>query len=407
MILERLKSLGPGLLYAGAAVGVSHLVQSTRAGADYGLMMIAVVIIANVLKYPFFKSGPIYAAQTGKSLLEAFSEHGKWIMGLFYFITVGTMFAVQAVVTLITASVLSSILGLSFALWKTAAVILLCCFLILIIGHYRWLSRVMKWVIVMLTLTTLVTLIAAIGKWDDFTNVFSTSFTFEKDTDVFFLIALVGWMPAPLDISLWHSEWTLAEKGDLQLKRSIFDFNIGYWGTTFLAVAFVALGSFILNGSNIELSSSGAVFAGQIIDMYTNTIGAWSFPFVALAALTTMFSTTLTVLDAFPRILQKALTLSFPEKQMNTRTLYVGTLTTLSVGAILILGVYLQNMKQLVDLATTISFLTAPILGWMIFKVVMKAPSVKQHYSRIDLLLFWLGMIFLLAFSIYFLIMKI
>ena len=26
------KSLGPGLLFAGAAVGVSHLVQSTRAG---------------------------------------------------------------------------------------------------------------------------------------------------------------------------------------------------------------------------------------------------------------------------------------------------------------------------------------------------------------------------------------
>ncbi len=29
-----LKVLGPGLLYAGAAVGVSHLVQSTRAGVS-------------------------------------------------------------------------------------------------------------------------------------------------------------------------------------------------------------------------------------------------------------------------------------------------------------------------------------------------------------------------------------
>ena len=29
-----LRSLGPGLLFAGAAVGVSHLVQATRAGAD-------------------------------------------------------------------------------------------------------------------------------------------------------------------------------------------------------------------------------------------------------------------------------------------------------------------------------------------------------------------------------------
>ncbi len=32
-----LKKLGPGLLFAGAAIGVSHLVQSTKAGADFGL----------------------------------------------------------------------------------------------------------------------------------------------------------------------------------------------------------------------------------------------------------------------------------------------------------------------------------------------------------------------------------
>ena len=34
--MEWTKKLGPGLLFAGAAIGVSHLVQSTRAGADFG-----------------------------------------------------------------------------------------------------------------------------------------------------------------------------------------------------------------------------------------------------------------------------------------------------------------------------------------------------------------------------------
>ena len=67
-----LARLGPGLLYAGAAVGVSHLVQSTRAGANYGLLMILVVIAANIIKYPFFKAGPLFAAANKKSLLEAF-----------------------------------------------------------------------------------------------------------------------------------------------------------------------------------------------------------------------------------------------------------------------------------------------------------------------------------------------
>ena len=50
-----LKKLGPGLLFAGAAIGVSHLVQSTKAGADFGLGLIWALIIANLFKYPFFQ----------------------------------------------------------------------------------------------------------------------------------------------------------------------------------------------------------------------------------------------------------------------------------------------------------------------------------------------------------------
>lgn len=38
---EKLSLFGPGLLYAGAAVGVSHLVQSTRAGAEFEFQLLA------------------------------------------------------------------------------------------------------------------------------------------------------------------------------------------------------------------------------------------------------------------------------------------------------------------------------------------------------------------------------
>ena len=57
-MLEALRNkfaqFGPGLLYAGAAVGVSHLVQSTRAGAAFGFQLLAVVILVNVIKFPIF-----------------------------------------------------------------------------------------------------------------------------------------------------------------------------------------------------------------------------------------------------------------------------------------------------------------------------------------------------------------
>lgn len=48
-----LSTLGPGILFAGAAIGGSHLVQSTRAGANYGFNLAGLVVLILILKYPF------------------------------------------------------------------------------------------------------------------------------------------------------------------------------------------------------------------------------------------------------------------------------------------------------------------------------------------------------------------
>ena len=70
-----LKSIGPGFLLAGAAIGVSHLVQATRAGADYGFILIWVLIVACISKYPFLEFGPRFAAGTGNHLITGFNKH--------------------------------------------------------------------------------------------------------------------------------------------------------------------------------------------------------------------------------------------------------------------------------------------------------------------------------------------
>ena len=71
-MITKLKNFGPGLLFAGAAIGVSHLVQSTRAGADFGLGIIWALLLVNLFKYPFFQFGPRYATATGESLLDGY-----------------------------------------------------------------------------------------------------------------------------------------------------------------------------------------------------------------------------------------------------------------------------------------------------------------------------------------------
>ena len=49
----KLKALGPGILMASAAVGGSHIVSSTQAGAIYGWHLALVILLINIFKYPF------------------------------------------------------------------------------------------------------------------------------------------------------------------------------------------------------------------------------------------------------------------------------------------------------------------------------------------------------------------
>ena len=68
------RSLGPGIILAGAAIGGSHLMSSTTAGAKVGVSLIGLMLITNLLKYPFLFVGTRFTASTGKSLLEGFKE---------------------------------------------------------------------------------------------------------------------------------------------------------------------------------------------------------------------------------------------------------------------------------------------------------------------------------------------
>ena len=120
------RSLGPGILFAGAAIGVSHLVQATRTGALFGLWPIVVILFAHIAKYPAMVFGPRYAAATGVSLIEAYREQGRLPLASFAVIAVGTSFTILAAVTLVCASVLRTALGLQSIdlVWISAACLL-------------------------------------------------------------------------------------------------------------------------------------------------------------------------------------------------------------------------------------------------------------------------------------------
>jgi len=397
-----LKSIGPGLLFAGAAIGVSHLVQSTRAGADFGFGLLWALLIAALFKYPFFQFGPRYAAATGETLLDGYKKLGKGVLLISYCISFITMFIIQAAVTIVTAGLAEHLFGF-FDMVTWSLIITILSISILLIGKYKLLDNLMKYVILILTISTLVAVGVAIVKNNEvhtFTQVFPL-----QTIEIYFLIAFLGWMPAPLDISIWQSIWSLEKEKTTSkkttTKQAIFDFNIGYVGTIIMALCFVVLGALVMHKTGQSFSNKGSVFAGQLIELYTKNLGDFAYVFIAIAAFTTMFSTTITTLDASPRTMAKANDLLFLKK---IKLDYYFWIILLGIGTYIILRYFRDDMGLMVKIATILSFLTAPFYAILNFILITGKHTPKdQHPSTYLKILSVGGIIFLIVFSIWFL----
>jgi Mn2+/Fe2+ NRAMP family transporter len=411
-MFSKLKKLGPGLLFAGAAIGVSHLVQSTRAGADFGLGLLWALLLVNLFKYPFFQFGPRYASATGESLLDGYYKLGKGVLIAYFIINLATIFTIQTAVTIVTAGLANSLFGdisfLNFGFSSISSVelwtmIILCvCLLILFFGKYRTLDKLIKFIIVALTISTL---IAVSSAYSTFNKPISLVQILPKKTaEIAFLIAFMGWMPAPLDISVWHSFWALEKKkdeGTFTPKAALLDFNIGFVGAIILGIAFLCLGYFVMYQTGETFSDKAAVFSNQLIDLYTKSLGNWAHVIIAIAALTTMFSTTITTLDASPRAMSKSIDLLSKKPFKKGYLLWILILT---FGTLIIFFFFASEMGVLIQIATILSFITAPFYAIINYKLISSKHTPKDWRPSITLhILSWLGILFLIGFSIWYL----
>jgi len=379
------KTLGPGLLWAAAAIGVSHLVQSTRAGADGGFSLAWVILAALAFKYPFFEFGPRYAAATGESLVEGYFRIGRWAVWTYLAITLASAVVIQAAVTLFTAFIFGHVLGVQAPIWVVGGFVLFACGLLLWIGRFNALDRTIKLVLALLGICTLIAALSTLPRAAD--AVF-TPWPIADTPNIrwVFILALVGWMPSAIDISVWSSLWTLAKDQSSGVKASVadalLDFRIGYVGTGLIAFAFLSLGATVMYAADQRFSPEGAAFSLQLVDLYSATLGAWARPVILVAVLTTMFSTTLTVMDGFPRAISRSIrTLQhgieeWPAREQAGRSYWV-VLVSLSVLTVLVFAFFVGNLTTMVDFATLVAFVTAPVLGFLNLRAVT-LPNVPE-----------------------------
>jgi Mn2+/Fe2+ NRAMP family transporter len=321
------------------------------------------------------------------------------------------MCVVQAAVTIVTASLAAELTGITLNPLLWSAIVLFICIVILASGQYSALDGAIKVIIVVLSISTLIAVIVA------FTNttqmVRPEAPTIWTVGGVSFLIALMGWMPILIDASAWHSLWILERIKQTNhtpsLKESLTDFNVGFIGAGVMALGFLSLGALILFGSGDDFGVGGAQFTNKLIGMYTTTLGDWAYWIIVICAFTAMFSTTLTVTDAYPRTVAHILSLSIPEgKPVPKVRSYKSVLVIISAVSLLVLYLAGSRFIFMVDLATTMSFLSGPVFAYINYKLIFSEHFPAKNRPSFWLkLLSWFGMLFITGFALVFIYWKI
>lgn len=411
-IIQFIKSLGPGLLFASMAIGTSHLVLSTKAGAQYGWLMAIPIILANLLKYPFFEFGVRYTNVTRKTLIQGYLNLGKRYLWLYGLITLISTFTILAALYIVTAGLFVNLFKIGgISLDMVALGIFVFISALLIIGKYRFLENSLKVVIAVLFISLVATtcLVLYKGQVEPVADFESPSIF--NEAGILFLIGLIGWMPTAVEASGWLSLWSIEKQNESEvqptLKEALKEFNLGYILTAILAVFFMIIGWKTLYGTGTELSGNAVTFADQVVGLFTVNIGSWAYVIIAMAAFATMFSTCMTAHDAISRVSLDILDKMIPSKKFyNSKTAFAICVIFMALVNWVVITLFSANMGNLVALATFVSFVFAPLLGWMNLKTVMGEDVTADKRPSIGLqLLTYLGIIFLTAFALYYLYM--
>jgi len=210
-------------------------VQSIRARASFGFDMIRELIIANTLNYPFMEFRPQYVSAIGDSLIEGYRKIEEWVMGLFLFISAATIFIIQTAVTMVITGIVTSVFGIPFNNVRITGIIVIVITLVLGIGPYVVLDKVIKIVIIALTVTTIIAVLFALNPGFHNTIVATNPFHWSNSLDLLFLITFVGRMPSPIYVSVWQSLLSVAKVvqpgfkptlGDLKKINPIFPMDL-------------------------------------------------------------------------------------------------------------------------------------------------------------------------------------
>lgn len=362
--------------------------------------------------------GPRYANATGYSILRGYRKQGLWAIVLFMLIISISMFAVTGAVGAVSAGLLSTMWGFGqISMSVLLAGLLMITALILMVGKFKGLDSFIKLISVLLLLSVMVAFIAVLIKGPiEQAPDFVPNHNILQGAGLVLLVSLVGWMPSGLEASAFHSIWVV-EKINVSgyhptYRENKIDFNIGYYFTAALAVMFLVIGAFTVYGSGVSLEGSSTVFANQLLNIFTANLGSWSYIFIATAAFITIYGTLITAWDAFTRALVRCISIilysevdSDDLKDSFSKRYYNYVLMTIGVGGFILFNQFTGSMIKILELATIISFLAAPVICVLNIRS-LQSPDIPDTHrlSKATTYFSYFCLVLLTLFTLYYIV---
>lgn len=393
---KRYHALGPGILLAATSIGASHLVFSPQAGALFGYQLLWLVVVSHLVKYPAFEFGPRYAAATGRHLLDGYARipgPRGWTLVLFLLSTLAQGIGVLAGVVSIAGCVLWTWTGLldtaGCAVLLTALIVTL-----LLAGGFSWLDHLNKIMMATLAVATVLAFVPIIPGPEVLPSLVVPSL---PPGSIVLVAVILSWMPTGIDVSVWHSFWTLEKIGrdglgadpqhappdvrERRLRRALWDMRVGYGLSLCTGVIFVIMGAVHLADRGQELR--GVQLPVALSTVYTNILGRWMYHGFMLTALFAMFSTSYTVIDGFSRSFAEGWATLRPTTSPHVRKrMYAGFVCGSSLLACSVIISIGNNPVILVTAAALISLAAAPFLyGFNLYCVLRHIDQPRWRVS--------------------------
>ncbi|MAM70969.1 MAG: hypothetical protein CMP91_07515 [Gammaproteobacteria bacterium] len=369
-----LSKLGPGLIFAAVAVGTSHVVQSTRAGATFGLSMILLVVLVCLAKYPTYLFCSRYAAITGQTVLDGYAKRGKWFLYIFQIVFTIEMTVASSASALVTSGIVINLFNLDIAINTLSMILMFFTIIILVLGKYNLLELLCRVLVIGFAITTLIATTLALTGFELGSIQPVAELTLDRPTTAF-LVSLSGWMPTGIMGTVMLSIWVQARKASTSRavftkEDADFDFHVGYFSSMLLAICFVILGYVVILGQGDNIANDSVGFSVQIISLFTETIGNWVFILISATIIAVMYSTLLALVDAFPRLTVDVLDNLLPgekhseqAQQKKDQQIYIALCALLFVLVGAVFYLFMSSFTQFIDLITAIGFILTPIIA--------------------------------------------